>query len=401
LNNPSNRKIVIYTTGDFPLGGAPENLVRQFALGLHKANNNVRVIRLRGSHYNYSNDTPVKRVNFLFNKIPSNEFVKFIELFLSIIYTPLSVFIEKVRYKREIIFLYGVEYSYKTFPFLIACRLLNLKIYRIITDHYEDKMIAPVFWKRLKLFFYIRQFKIFDKKFNGIIVLSHYLKEIALKNGVKEKNILLTPHYIDLSSLQIHDNTETINEQITTIGFCGNTMLENGIIDLLMSFSILAKNKNDIQLLIIGKNNQWIEEYINTNVPENLQSKITITGFLSKKEVEKQLAKCTILVNPRKSSQFAQAGFPTKLGEYFATKKPVVSTATGDIAKYFANTNNLIVVEPNNPDSIANGIQFLIDNRPQAEQIGINGYNWAFENLDYEKNTLKVINFINREEQLT
>ena len=57
--------IAIYTTGDFPYGGAPESFVRQMALGLHENNMNVEVIRWRGDKYQRENDLPIERVNYL------------------------------------------------------------------------------------------------------------------------------------------------------------------------------------------------------------------------------------------------------------------------------------------------------------------------------------------------
>ena len=44
----NKKNILIYTTSDFPNGGAAENFVRQMAIGLSENNANVSIVRLKG-----------------------------------------------------------------------------------------------------------------------------------------------------------------------------------------------------------------------------------------------------------------------------------------------------------------------------------------------------------------
>ena len=190
--------IAIYTSGDFPYGGAAENLVRQMVLGLYKNGVQVEVIRLRGVRYSRENDTPVKRSNYLFNKPFTNEILKFFELFCLIFFMPVSLLYRKIYKKDQIVLLYGIEYSYLVIPIIFWSKIFKIKCYRIITESYLRKTLVPVWWKWPKYFFYIMQYKHFDKYLNGVIVLSRYLYELCLKNRVKKENILLIPHFIDL-----------------------------------------------------------------------------------------------------------------------------------------------------------------------------------------------------------
>ena len=56
----------------------------------------------------------------------------------------------------------------------------------------------------------------------------------------------------------------------------------------------------------------------------------------------------------RPNGVFAEAVL-TKIGEYFACKKPVGVTNVGDISTYFKNEEHVIIVEPENIKSIVNG----------------------------------------------
>ena len=65
---------------------------------------------------------------------------------------------------------------------------------------------------------------------------------------------------------------------------------------------------------------------INTIIKnKNLNQKnIIFTGLINNDEVHSKLLTCSVLVNPRRKGLLADSGFPTKIGEYFTTKKPVI-----------------------------------------------------------------------------
>ncbi len=100
------------------------------------------------------------------------------------------------------------------------------------------------------------------------------------------------------------------------------------------------------------------------------------------------------MVNPRISGIHADSGFPTKIGEYFAAKKPVVATKVGDLQFYFKNEHELIFAEPNDPKSIASGIRKLIEHPEMANKISANCYEWAINNLDYIENSRRLLKFV-------
>lgn len=390
--NKEIKSALIFTTGDFPYGMAPESLVRQMALGLKSHNIKLKVIRLRGQCYNYANDTGIEASNFFLAQLPKTERVKIIELLSFLILIPFSVFKNKIKHKCDVVILYGVEYFYLIFPFWIACKLTGTKLIRITTDFYRESSVAPVWWKKPKLFFYLFQFKHFDKFLDGIVSLSRYMAEFAVKNGVSHEKITVIPHFIDTEGFckGIPANQP---EGKSRIGYCGTANELNGIYDLIEAFIIIHAKYPDTELLIIGEPSPEDKTRINSMIA-SLGEAVKITGLLSRPEVPAALMTCNILVNPRKSGIFADAGFPTKLGEYFSTGLPVVATRVGDNRYYFADKEELMLVNPDQPDELADAIIFLLKNTEESHRIGTRGFKWAKSNLDYKRNTAKLLKFI-------
>jgi glycosyltransferase involved in cell wall biosynthesis len=382
--------ISILTITDFPYGGAGENFIRQIALGLNHHKVNVEVIRFKGNRSSNVNDTPIKCTNYLFKKPFKNELLIFLELFFHILYIPFFIMYRKLIKRDEAILINGIDRMYFVLPFTLFCKLFNIKCYRIIAEIFPDKMITPFWWRKPIALFYKWQMKYFDRYLNGVVVLSSYLYKLCIKNGVKSERLILIPHFINLN-VKV---TNSIDYSTFRIGFCGIPSVENGIIDLLNAFKIISilHKKTDVELVIMGEMSKSVNDIIEQQ--NLLAPNIYFTGFLKKNDVEKELACCTILVNPRKSGILADSGFPTKLGEYFALKKPVVSTKVGDLLLYFTNKDELVFAEPDSPESLAESILYLYNNKENMNLIGLSGYNWAAENLDYIANTKKLTDFV-------
>lgn len=163
-------------------------------------------------------------------------FFKLFELIFIIFVIPISLFRQKLQSKSKVVILYGVEYFYYVVPFIIFGLLLNIKIYRVITDRYNHNVISPIWWKKPKVFFYNIQYRYFDRFLDGIICLSSYLCEGAIKQGVSEDRILLVPHFIDVSYFSQAVAPPFSNEHKVKIGMCGSLTEQNGLFVLIESF---------------------------------------------------------------------------------------------------------------------------------------------------------------------
>jgi glycosyltransferase involved in cell wall biosynthesis len=182
-----------------------------------------------------------------------------------------------------------------------------------------------------------------------------------------------------------------------TIGYVGTPTKKDGIEDLLSGFSIFNNKYPDSHLLIIGDitSGKSIISNLKTFARElGILKNITFTGLVPYKKIPGLLNSCNALVLARPKGIFAEAGFPTKLGEYFACKKPVVITKVGDIPKYFEDKKHAVLVNPNDPNDVSKGFEFLINNESKSKKIALNGYEWMMENLYYKKIAFKISDFI-------
>lgn len=379
-------RVAILTTSDYPYWGAGENFTREMALGLKQNNVNVEVVRFWGDRYSNVNDTTIVCSEYLFRKPARNEIMKIVELICQVLYIPVFILFLKFIKKQQILIINGLETAYFCLPLIVFSKIFRLKCYRIITEIFPENAVAAYWWRKPILIFYRMQLKRLDKYMNGVIVLSKYLSELCLSNGVKNEKIILIPNFIDLEKIKSPGIPENFR-----ICFCGTASVENGVLDLLSAFKIISSKVPEAELIIIGEMDSSISGIIDRE--GHRSEKVIFTGQLSRKEVFEQYSKCHVLVNPRRRSILAESGFPSKIGEYFSTCKPVVSTKVGDLIYYFTDKKELIFSDPDCSESLAESILFTYRNTEKAKEIGLNGFEWAQENLNSVKNGKKLVDF--------
>lgn len=403
MNKIKLKNITIIASTTFPFGTANANLIRNLSLGLVMQGCNIHLLISKGVD-SIERGNGQKRNNVYrgieysycsFIKKPSIYLLKILDVLIG-----LPVILSKLVFKKyssnvDAVLIY-TGYAYQNFPILIFCKLLNIPVFKYSVDYYNKKSIVKKWWLLPKWWLFKVEIGFLDKYLDGIIAISGLLYKHYLDIEIPEKKLIIIPNILDFERFEDAKATIKKNNNIR-IGYSGAAPLLNGVDDLIKAFKMVRTKHNNTELLIIGdvvgKGTQLplLKKVAEDN---KVLDYIVFKGRIPGQEVPDYLASCDILVLARKNTQYAQAGFPTKLGEYFASGKPVVMTAVGDIKTYFTHKGHLMIAEPDQPESLANSINYLIENPDKAVEISNNGFQWAKENLDYLKTSKKIYEFI-------
>jgi len=173
---------------------------------------------------------------------------------------------------------------------------------------------------------------------------------------------------------------------------------KDGVYNLVEAFSLVMDKHPDTRLVIVGdtskpdKMEKVLEAIDRLTDPE----RVSLTGHLSRQEVIRQLngAYCLALARPENIQ--AKYGFPTKLGEYLATEKPVVISAVGDIPLFLKDGVNAYVADPDNIVSFAVKLSDCLENPEIAGEIGLRGMELVQNDFNYKVVVEALIKAINR-----
>lgn len=268
-------------------------------------------------------------------------------------------------------------------PCLFFCKLCNLPVFRFITEIYPIHSYITHFIKWPDVIARSLQLSLFDKNFNGLIVLSTTLKQKLLDYHVDPSRILLIHNLVNVS----HSCGESKVIPFL-VGFFGYISKNNGIDILISQFNELNKNYPSSRLLLAGKLSPeflWLSSFHSSTT-------ISYAGNLSKDEVKRYMCNCDILINPRPQGIGSETGFPTKLGEYALSKRPFLSTVIPDLQVHFPYNKYTFWLSA--PSEISTMIsKYFTDPTPLIKDCSqVN--EWARANLCCLRNARIIANFI-------
>jgi glycosyltransferase involved in cell wall biosynthesis len=401
-----NKKIIIITNGNFPFGDASANFLRNLSYSLTEENNDVLVILPSGeiinsSANNISNQkkNEINGVKFRYlgyRYHPTNYFHKFFSLILSIIVPFLTLSKYIFLNKADIILLYNVSFI-NIFHYLILKLLSKIKIVIIIPEFYDKFQYKSFSLKRAKWYNFYIGIRYLSKYADGYIVLSHYLKNYLINTVKVNKQIYLLPNLVNPDEFRAPITKEIFIPDCTTIGYVGTPSVKDGICDLIDAFKLVHQNNPNTHLLIIGDipHGLSILPALKKRVSLlNIDNNVTFTGLVPQSRASALLNSCQILALTRRNTIVSKAGFPTKLGEYFACKKPVILTNVGDFEYYFKDNMHVKFAEQGNIKSIAAAILDLIQNEEKQNVLAENAYNWMMTQLNYKAKATEINSFL-------
>jgi len=128
------------------------------------------------------------------------------------------------------------------------------------------------------------------------------------------------------------------------------------------------------KLLNIFTNNYNNDRYIIANLLNELKSynNVEIIGMQS--DIIPFLDEIVCLVSPFKIPHFSRP-----IIEAFARRKPAIATRIRGMDEIIDDKINGLLVNPDNPQDLANAINKLVQNPALAKEYGDNGYKKAYE----------------------
>lgn len=209
---------------------------------------------------------------------------------------------------------------------------------------------------------YIRELTNSIKNFDYLVVVSNSLKEFYQDKIGKTKCIYI-PNVID----NLPKNTSNLkHNNLINVGRLEQEKDQSTLIDI---FKEVKKEVKDAKLYIIGDGS--LKEKLNNKIKEyNLEDSIFLTGFLSKKEMEKYLLDSKIFVMTSITESFGIV-----LIEAMSYKIPCIAFDTADGARNLLNNKNGILVSNRSKETMIKDLISLLKDDKKLAKIANAGYN--------------------------
>jgi len=400
VNKKKQTDYILVTSMNFPEGGAGATYLNLFCRGLKLNDFHIRVLLLKGHAFgDFTYKGPRKNITvegipyaYLgFKQRPVNKFLKICDELISLCRLAVFMFSLIGKRKKVRLLIYNSDLFYNI-PIHAMSKVFGIELIKFVAEYIDKSEFGRSFFGWIKRAGYFLNFKYLNMLSGKLIVFSIYLKDEYIRMGYNGNNIIVQPNLTDFNYW------ESGNREVKyTLGYSGAPYLKDGLSDLFRAINILNNKNVFVSLLVIGDATfgDSLLPLLKVECEKlGISKNVFFTGLVKSSLVKQHLTECKILTITRPSTVQTKAGFPTKLGEYFATKKPVLATNFGDMEKYFTDGLDIMMAECENPDSIAKKISWMLQNDSELLLIASRGYEQARKLLEYKNSVTRIVNLL-------
>ena len=286
-------------------------------------------------------------------------------------------------------------------PYTIQRELFKVDLVKKIGAKYLLKSLEhPKFHAQSNsLFEYEEYMKKTANLYDYVMPITQFIRDEYIKYG-RVKPFFLNPIIAEAKSVKKAVSSKSGNNK--ELVYCGNLAHTEEMEILFNEFSFALKECSRLNLTVIGgafsENNTmfFLEKYRVLCENLGIENAVKFTGRISHENVFKYYDQADVFLLPRPNRDYSKAGFPSKLGEYLMTGKPVVAYPTGDIALYLKDNVSAYLVENEDLGSFGKRIVEAIKDL-HSSAVGEQGAKVAVNSFSIEATAGRIKKFFENE----
>ena len=278
------------------------------------------------------------------------------------------------------------------FPILLICKLKKIKFIINITDLWPDNIIELNVIKNRLIYLIIKRICIFVYEHSNAVIISNYeLKKSISKYFSNPEKMFILPQATNIEIFKPLEVTKEIFPNKFVVMYAG-IFSSNYDFDIIINSAKLLESNENIIFILSGAGE--LKNIITKKITESKLSNIRILEPVdSIDDVVIRLNQADVLVLGMNDNQQSHTGTPSKMFEYMACKKPVISATHGAAEQILKDSNGGIIVTPGNHHEFANAVLTLFNNPEQMKLFANNGYDYIikYRNLNIFRKKLNQI----------
>lgn len=208
---------------------------------------------------------------------------------------------------------------------------------------------------------------------DALIVISSYL-EAKYARLADPRRIHLLPTLLDCDAWDAGEEKDTDEPVILYAGAFGEQDELEGLVDAL---ALLRRGGRRFRAVLLGANEREAQRVAAVRArvrAAGLDRDVELRGFTPIGGVREQLARSNVLVNVRRDGVWSRSGLSTKLSEYLASGRLVVTSDLGDVGRYVRDGESALLVPAGaDPGAIAGAIGRALESYALRRRIGAAG----------------------------
>lgn len=256
-------------------------------------------------------------------------------------------------------------------PVYLPAAIAILKRHKIVVLHeiteYPDVVVGGGVRGRLEL-------EVFRRgalpRLDGVLAISPQIASWA--RSFTSSPIIRVAGIVDTSGPP--PDGETDSSHGVLVGYCGSLIeAKDGLRLLVRALAGLADRTVRLRIVAGPHSDEQRRDLDDAVRALGMENRVEVVGPVPTNEVQQLLSECHVLALPRPVSRQAEGGFPTKLGEYLSTGRPVVVSAVGSIPASLRNRSDALLVAPGDVGQLTDALEELVGDGRLRTSIGFAG----------------------------
>ncbi len=224
-----------------------------------------------------------------------------------------------------------------------------------------------------------------------LAVLCNGIKHDLMSRGISSSKLTVIPNGINLEDFTDcrpdEENKKSWNlAGKRVIGFIGSFYRYEGLDLLVNAFADLAKDHEDLVLLLVGGGEvkHELEEQIQSL---GIQSKVVMPGRVSHDVIPGIYGLVDIFVYPRRSIRLTELVTPLKPLEAMIVGKPLVASNIGGHRELIQDDVTGLLFAPGDANALSATLERLLSDEPYLKTLGQQAQAWAKKYRSWDKTT--------------
>lgn len=222
--------------------------------------------------------------------------------------------------------------------------------------------------KKLEFFLYRKAWKVCG-------VTKGIVEAIAKSGAVDKGKVLFLPNGVNLDAFRPLPPDIKLGSQWGTVGkktfvYAGTHGFAQGL-DVILKAAELLSDRDDIGFLMIGDGPER-DRLLRIKAERKLEN-ILFVRPCPVETMARVFSLATASIVPLRKLELFRGARPSKLYPSLACGKPVIYSGEGEAAELLEGAGCGLVVEPENPEALAQAVEQMADDRGSTEAMGRRG----------------------------
>lgn len=233
----------------------------------------------------------------------------------------------------------------------------------------------------------------------GVVAISGYLASWARAEARRRRQpleVLQVPILVDVGE----QHALAHGDATPTMLFAGDVSAQNlDILRLIVSaIEEVWRTLPECRLICVGADpgSGRLRAVLPRGPDGGVDARVELPGFVPRADLLALYARASALLLPLPADLTSVARFPTKLGEYLAARRPVITTDVGEVGVYLTDAESAFVTPPGDTAAFAAAIRAVIENPERAAQIAEAGFRVARKEFHYARHSQALAELLGR-----